>query len=272
MVGGLAEGDARALLEAAVVGPLDERVRDRIVAETGGNPRALLELALGVTPGELAGGFGLPRAVVLPARIEDDFRRQLAPLPPATRLLLLVAAAEPVGDPVLLWRAAGRLGVAAEAAAPATAARLIEFDGLVRFRHPLGRAAVYQEASPRERQRVHHALAEATDPGVDPDRRAWHRALAASGMDEDVAVELERSAGRARAPRWPGRRGRVRSTGRRVDARPGPAGPSGAGRGGDQVPGRRAGGGAAAAQHGAGRAAGRAGARASGVAARSAGR
>ena len=198
VVGGLAEGDARALLEAAIVGPLDERVRDRIVAETGGNPRALLELALGVTPGELAGGFGLPRAVVLPARIKDDFRRQLAPLPPATRQLLLVAAAEPVGDPVLLWRAADRLGVAAEAAAPATAARLIEFDGLVRFRHPLGRAAVYQEASPRERQRVHHALAEAADPGVDPDRRAWHRALAASGMDEDVAVELECSVGRAR--------------------------------------------------------------------------
>ena len=198
VVRGLAEGDARALLEAVLVGPLDERVRDRIVAETGGNPRALLELALGVAPGKLAGGFGLPRAVVLPARIRDDFRRQLAPLPPPTRQLLLVAAAEPIGDPVLLWKAAGRLGIAADAAAPAIAAKLIEFGGLVRFRHPLGRAAIYQAASQRERQRVHLALAEATDAGVDPDRRAWHRALGASEIDEDIATELECTAARAR--------------------------------------------------------------------------
>ena len=197
MIRGLGDGDARALLDTVVVGPLDERVRDRIVAETGGNPRSLLELALGLTPGELAGGFGLPGAVVPPARIADEFRRELAPLPPATRLLLLAAAAEPVGDPVLLWRAAGQLGIGAEAAAPATAARLIEFDGLVRFRHPLGRASVYRAASPRERQTVHHALAQATDGSVDPDRRAWHRALAASAMDEAVAAQLERSAARA---------------------------------------------------------------------------
>ena len=111
----------------------------------------------------------------------------------------MVAAAEPVGDPVLLWKAADRLGIAAGAAAPATAARLIEFGGLVRFRHPLGRAAIYQAASQRERRRVHHALAEATDPGVDPDRRAWHRAVLASEIDEDIAAELERTAGRARA-------------------------------------------------------------------------
>ena len=198
VVRGLAEGDARALLEAVIVGPLDERVRDRIVAETGGNPRALLELALGVAPGELAGGFGLPRAVVPPARIKDDFRRQLAPLPPTTRQLLLVAAAEPIGDPVLLWKAADRLGIPADAAAPATAAKLIEFGGLVRFRHPLGRAAIYQAASQRERQRVHHALAEATDPGVDPDRKAWHQALAAPEIDEGIATELECTADRAR--------------------------------------------------------------------------
>jgi DNA-binding CsgD family transcriptional regulator len=198
VVHGLAEGDARALLEAVLVGPLDERVRDRIVAEADGNPRALLELALGVAPGELAGGFGLPRAVVVPAHIEDEFRRQLAPLPPTTRQLLLVAAAEPVGDPVLLWKAADRLGVAPDAAAPATASGLLELGGLVRFRHPLGRAAVYHAATRRERQRVHDALAEATDPAVDPDRRAWHRALAASGIDDEVADELERTAGRAR--------------------------------------------------------------------------
>ena len=198
VIRGLGDGDARALLEAVIMGPLDERVRDRIVAETAGNPRALVELALGLTPGELAGGFGLPGAVVPPARIAEDFRRRLTLLPPATRLLLLAAAAEPVGDPVLLWRAAGQLGVGADAAAPAAAARLVEFGGLVRFRHPLGRAAVYQAASPRERQRIHHALAEATDPSLDPDRRAWHRALAASGLDEDVAAQLESSAGQAR--------------------------------------------------------------------------
>jgi DNA-binding CsgD family transcriptional regulator len=195
---GLDDRDARALLEAVITGPLDERVRDRLVAESGGNPRALLELALGLSPGELAGGFGLPGCVVLPARIEEDFRRRLTPLPPETRQLLLAAAAEPVGDPVLLWRAAGHLGVGGGAAAPAAAARLVEFGGLVRFRHPLGRAAVYQTASPHERQRVHHALAEATDARVDPDGRAWHRALATTGMDEEVAAELDCSAGQAR--------------------------------------------------------------------------
>jgi DNA-binding CsgD family transcriptional regulator len=194
----LDDSDARALLQAVTMGPLDERVRDRIVAETRGNPRALLELALGLTPAELAGGFGLPGAVVLPARIEDDLRRQVASLPPATRQLLLAAAAEPTGDPVLLWRAAGHLGLEVETAVPAAAARLIEFGGLVRFRHPLGRAAVYQAAAPHERQSVHCALAEAIDPGVDPDRRAWHRALAAPGMDEDIAADLERSLGQAR--------------------------------------------------------------------------
>jgi DNA-binding CsgD family transcriptional regulator len=199
LVRGLADRDARALLESVITGPLDERVLDRIVAETRGNPLALLELPRGLTPEELAGGFGLPDAVALSGRIEESFRRRLTPLPPATRLLLLVAAAEPVGDPVPVWRAAERLGIGAEAADPAAAAGLIEFGRRVRFRHPLVRSAVYRSASPETRQRVHRALAEATDPGLDPDRRAWHRAHATPALDEDVAAELERSAGRAQA-------------------------------------------------------------------------
>ena len=199
LVHGLADPDARALLASVITGPLDERVRDRIVAETRGNPLALLELPRGLTPAELAGGFGLPDAPALPGRIEESFGRRLTPLPSATRLLLLVAAAEPVGDPVPVWRAAERLGVGVEAAAPAAAAGLVEFGGRVRFRHPLVRSAVYRSASAEARHRVHGALAEATDPDLDPDRRAWHRAHATPALDEDVAAELERSAGRAQA-------------------------------------------------------------------------
>jgi DNA-binding CsgD family transcriptional regulator len=197
VVPGLVDGEARALLLSAVTGPMDERVRDRIVAETHGNPLALLELPRGLTPQELAGGFGLPDAPALAGRIEDSFQRRLEPLPPATRLLLVVAAAEPVGDPVLVWRAADQLGVDAAAARPAVAAGLVEFARQVRFRHPLVRSAVYRAASADERRNVHRALAEATDPDVDPDRRAWHRAHATSGPDEEVADELERSAARA---------------------------------------------------------------------------
>ncbi len=199
VVGGLDDGDAQALLEAVVAGPLDERVRDRIVSETRGNPLALLELPRGRTPAELAGGFGLNGGPALPGRIEERFQERLAELPPPTRLLLLVAAAEPVGDPLLVWSAAAELGIEAGAAGPAIAAGLVELGAQVRFRHPLVRSAVYGAAAPEDRQRVHHALAEATDAGVDPDRRAWHCAQATSGLDEDVAAELERSAGRARA-------------------------------------------------------------------------
>ena len=198
MVRGLADDDARALLSSAVTGRLDEGVRDRIVAEAQGNPLALLELARGLTPEELAGGFALPGAPAPSSRIEESFRRRLTPLPPQTRLLLLVAAAEPLRDPVLVWRAADQLGVQVEAAAAAAAAGLIEFGGQVRFRHPLARSAVYRAASPEERQSAHRALAEAIDPDTDPDRRAWHRAHATMGLDEGVAAELERSTGRAR--------------------------------------------------------------------------
>ena len=195
IVRGLGERDARALLESVLTGPLDERVRDRLVAETRGNPLALLELPRGLTPAEMAGGFGLPYASSLTTRIEESFRRRLAPLAPSTRMLLLVASAEPAGDPVPVWQALAALGV--EPAARVAAADLVEFGGQVRFRHPLVRSAVYRAASPEERQRAHRALADATDPEVDPDRRAWHRAHATPGPDADVAAELERSAGRA---------------------------------------------------------------------------
>ena len=197
VVEGLSSSDARALLGSALGVPLDERVRERLVAETRGNPLALLELPRSLTPAELAGGFGLAHAPDLSGRIEDSFRRRLAGLAAETQQLLLVAAAEPVGDPVLLWRAAERLGIGAEAA--------VDTDGLlaigtcVMFRHTLVRSAVYRAASPEERQAVHRALAEATDAVLDPDRRAWHLAQATSGFDEDVATELERSAGRAQA-------------------------------------------------------------------------
>ena len=181
VVGGLREDDARALLGSMLTGPMDERVRDQIVAETRGNPLALLELPRGLTAAELAGGFGLPGALSLPRRIEESFRRRVEALPAQTRLLLLLAAAEPTGDPVLLWRAAGQLGIGAEAAGPAAEAGLAEFGARVRFRHPLVRSAAYRSATLEERQQLHGALAKATDPAIDPDRRAWHRAHAAPG-------------------------------------------------------------------------------------------
>jgi DNA-binding CsgD family transcriptional regulator len=199
VIEGLREDDARALLDSVLTGPLDARVRDRIVAETRGNPLALLELPRGLTPGELAGGFGLPGAAPISGQVEDSFRRRVQALPDQSRRLLMVAAADPTGDPGLVWRAAGWLGIGAEAAAPATEAGLVEFGAWVAFRHPLVRRAVYRSASPVQRQDVHRALAEVTDPQDDPDRRAWHRAQAAAGPDEDVAGELERSAGRAQA-------------------------------------------------------------------------
>jgi hypothetical protein len=195
----LGEADARALLDAALTGPLDTRVRDQILAETQGNPLALLELPRGLTPQELAGGFGLPSAMRLSGGIEENFRRRVDVLPESSRRLVLVAAAEPVGDPALVWGAAARLGIGAEASAPAIAAALVEFGMRVRFRHPLVRSVVYGSALPPERQLVHAALAAVTDPRHYPDRRAWHLANAALGPDEEVAAELERSAGRARA-------------------------------------------------------------------------
>jgi len=198
-VDGLPESDARALLDSALTGPLDARVRDRIVAETQGNPLALLELPRALTSAELAGGFVLPGAVSLSGRIEDSFARQLKALPDQTRRLLLLAAADPSGDRALVLRAARRLGIPVGAMTPAVEAGLVDFGAPVRFRHPLARSAAYRLASVTERQEAHEILAEVTDPIADPDRRAWHRAQAAPGPDEDVAVELENSADRAQA-------------------------------------------------------------------------
>ncbi len=196
---GLPDADARPLLASVLPGRLDERVRDRIIAESGGNPLALLELPRGVTAADLAGGFGVAGPPPVTGRIEQSFLRRIAPLPQLTRRLLLLAAAEPVGDPALLWRAAGGLGIGADAAVPAEADGLLTVAARVTFRHPLVRSAVYQAAPAAGRRRAHRAIAEATDPGTDPDRRAWHRAQAAAGPDEDVAAELERSADRAQA-------------------------------------------------------------------------
>jgi DNA-binding CsgD family transcriptional regulator len=199
VVRGLRDDDARALLDSVVPGRLDERVRDRIVAETRGNPLALLELTRGLSAAELAGGFGRPDARPLANRIEQSYLRRIESLPDEAQRLLLAAAAEPVGDAPLLRRVAERLDIGADAAGAAEASGLIEFGARVRFHHPLVRSAAYRAADPGERRDVHRALAEATDPGFDPDRRAWHRASAAVEPDETLAVDLERSAGRAQA-------------------------------------------------------------------------
>ena len=196
---GLGQSDARALLSAAVRAPLDNGVRERVVAEARGNPLALLELPRSMLPAQLAGGFELPDALSVPRRVEASFRDRSGSLPAETQSLLLVAAAEPTGENSLLWRAAAHLGLSREAAAPAEAAGLLEIGSRVRFRHPLVRSAVYRAATPPERRSAHGALAAATDPQVDPDRRAWHRAQSVLGTDEEAAAELERSAGRARA-------------------------------------------------------------------------
>jgi len=198
-VGPLGGRDARTLLESVLAARLDESVLERIVVETGGNPLALLELPHGLTPGQLAGGFGLPAALPLSTGIEQSFTRRMARLPRDARRLLLVAAAEPVGDLALLWRAAHQLGIPETAAQSVQSEGFLMLDGAVVFRHPLVRSAVYGAADPNERREAHRALAEATDPQLDPDRRAWHRAQAASVPDEEVAGELERSAARAQA-------------------------------------------------------------------------
>ena len=172
---------------------------DQIVAEARGNPLALVELPRELTAAQLAGGFGLPGAARLPSSSDEIFRPRIEALPAESRSLLVLAAAEPTGDPVLLWRAAERLGTCAAAAQPAVDAGLVEFGARVRFRHPLARSAAYQSAPIEQRRAAHAALAYATDPTADPDRRAWHRAEATHGPDEDVAGELERSASRAQA-------------------------------------------------------------------------
>jgi DNA-binding CsgD family transcriptional regulator len=195
----LGRRDSQTLLESVLPAPLDERVLDRIVVETRGNPLALLELPRGLTPTQLAGGFGLPVAVPLSASIEESFTRRLAGLPGDARRFLLVAAADPVGDTALVWRAARQLGIPESVVEAVESEGLLELGARVVLRHPLVRSAVYRSAGLKERRAVHQALAQATDPEIDPDHRAWHRAQAAAIPDEDVAAELERSAGRAQA-------------------------------------------------------------------------
>jgi DNA-binding CsgD family transcriptional regulator len=198
-VPGLSDRDARALLESVVRFRVDEQVKDRLLAEAAGNPLALLELPRGLSPARLAGGFGLDAAVPVPARVEQGFRYRIEALPADTRSLMLVAAADPTGDPVLFWRAAERFGISASAADAAQADGLLQIGTRVRFRHPLVRSAVYSAASLPGRRAAHRALGEATDRDKDPDRRAWHLAEAAPGPDEQVAGELERSASRAQS-------------------------------------------------------------------------
>ena len=198
-VDGLNDEDARILLASAIQGRLDDRVRDRIIDETWGNPLALLELYRGMTPADVDGGLAVTDSRPMARRIEESFRRRVDGLPDDTQRILLVAAAEPLGDATFLWRAAQQLGIAPGAVVPAKDADLIEVGTAVRFRHPLVRSMVYRAAPPERRREVHAALAHATDPVADPDRRAWHRAQAAAPVDDAVADELERSADRAQA-------------------------------------------------------------------------
>src|SRR5215216_3411695 len=198
-LGGLPENDARALLATVIPGRLDERVRDRLIAETRGNPLAILELPRGLAATQLPGAFGLAGARALSGRIEESFLRRLEALPEETRRLLLVAAAEPVDDPLLVWRAAERLGIGLSDATGEDTEGLLAIGEHVAFLHPLVRSAVYRSASVPERRAVHLTLAQVTDAQVDGDRRAWHLAAAAPAPNEEVAFELERSAGRAQA-------------------------------------------------------------------------
>ena len=221
VVGGLGDNDARALLDSVIQGPVDERVRDRIVAETRGNPLALTELTSALTPAELAGGFGLPDARPLTSRIEQSYVRRLHSLPADAELLVLTAAAEPLGDATLLWRAADRLGITAGAAPPAADAGLIEIGARVRFPHPLVRSAAYRAASPAERQRVHGALADATDRVLDPDRCAWHRAARGDHARRRGRVRARALGGSRPGARRPGGSRRVPATRRRPHARSG---------------------------------------------------
>lgn len=198
-VNGLDDNDARALLLENVHGPLDTAVCDQIVIESHGNPLALLELPRTWNVADVAGGFGLPQRPPVPGRIEESYSQRLLQLAPDTQLLVFVAAADPLGDPLLLHGAVANLGLDMAAAAPAVDAGILQVGWRVEFVHPLARSAAYRSASASDRHRVHRALAEATDGETDPDRRAWHLARAAPGPSEEVAAELEDSAGRAQA-------------------------------------------------------------------------
>ena len=199
VVAELSDVEAGVLLDSILTAPLDPRVREQIISESGGIPLAMVELLRDLTPAELAGGFGLAGGGQGSRGVEATYRRRIDALPSDSRRLLRLAAADPVGDPLLVWRAAEALGISTDAATAPAQAGLLDFGARVRFRHPLVRSTAYRSASLRERQEVHRALAEATDPEIDPDRRAWHRAHASPGPDEDIAKELDRSAARAQA-------------------------------------------------------------------------
>lgn len=199
LIGGLPDPEARELLHSVMPGPIDKRVYDQIIAETRGNPLALLELPRGFSLAKLAGGFGLPAAAPLPGGAEDNFRRRVAALPVETRRLLVLAAADPTGDAGLVWRGARHLGIDAAAAGAAAEAGIAEIGARVRFRHPLARTVAYWSTSLDDRRTAHAALAEVTDPALDPDRRVWHLAEASPGPDDELAAQLERSADQARA-------------------------------------------------------------------------
>ena len=194
-VDGLTDEDARALLAAAVTGHVDERVRDRIVAETRGNPLGLLELPRHMSPSELAGGFADPSSESLADRLLEGYVRRVCALPEPTRRLMLLASADPTGDPTLLWRAAQAFGLGGDVGEPAAQDDLLHIGSRVRFRHPLVRSAAYAAGTREERVATHSALAAATDAEADPERRVWHQAAAATGIDETVATDLERMAG-----------------------------------------------------------------------------
>jgi hypothetical protein len=200
---GLTDEDARVLLAAAVPGHLDQRVRDRIVAETGGNPLGLLELAAAMSEAELAGGFADPPRASLPGhvqgRLRDHYLGRVRMLPGSAQQLMLLAAADPTGDATLLWRAAQALGLGPDAAVAADAEQLLNIGSQVRFRHPLVRSAAYAAQSPEDRRAAHLTLAAATDAEADPERRVWHLAAAAAGPDEDVAAALEQAAAEIQA-------------------------------------------------------------------------
>ncbi|MHA3703911.1 AAA family ATPase, partial [Jatrophihabitans sp. YIM 134969] len=197
VVGGLAPPAAGTVFDAALTGRIDPVVRQQVLHEARGNPLALLELPRGVTPSDLAGGYGLAAVSPLSHRIEATYRRRLERLPEPARRWLTLAAADPVGAPDTLWAAASCSGLGPRAARCAEASGLVALDTRVTFCHPLARSAVYRAAGVEQRREAHRALAEVTDPHVDPDRRAWHLAQAATAPADDVADELERAARRA---------------------------------------------------------------------------
>jgi DNA-binding CsgD family transcriptional regulator len=197
-IGGLPPEEAGQLLASAVASRVERGVSERVIAQTGGNPLGLIELGGELSREQLAGDSSLPELLPVGAILRARYLRQIRRMPGETQVLLLAAAADPTGDPALLWRAGEFLGFGVRAAAPAEAEELLRFSPLVRFRHPLIRSAVYHGAALAERVRVHEALARATDPQAAADLRAWHRAEAAIGPDESVAGELERAADLAR--------------------------------------------------------------------------